>query len=72
MNPDKYYERRKALTKLLKKTPFQFQFISINDDLELTPVEIFKLKCEEMSIDLNENTALFDAFNEAVQIARGN
>jgi len=42
MNPDKYYERREALTKLLEKMPFQFQFISINDDLELTPEAIAK------------------------------
>ena len=39
---------------------------------ELTPAEIFKLKCTEMNVDLNENVDLFDAFNEAVQIARGN
>jgi exonuclease SbcD len=39
---------------------------------ELTPAEVFKLKCEEMDVDLNESTELFDAFNEAVQIARGN
>ena len=39
---------------------------------ELTPTEIFKLKCEEMNFDLNENIDVFDAFNEAVQIARGN
>ena len=40
MNPDKYLERRKVLTGLLDKTPFHFQFISINDDLELTPSSI--------------------------------
>ncbi len=36
MNPDKHFERRNALTKLLEKMPFQFQFIAINDDEELT------------------------------------
>ena len=36
MNPDKYYERRVALTELLEKTPFQFEFVAINDDIELT------------------------------------
>ena len=51
MNPDKYYERRKALTKLLKKTPFQFQFISINDDLELSPVAIAKNHDSKKTID---------------------
>ena len=40
MNPDKNYERRKVLTELLKKTPFQYQFMSINDDIELTPAAI--------------------------------
>ncbi len=39
---------------------------------ELTPTEVFKLKCKEMNIDLNQNLEVFDAFNEAVQIARGN
>jgi glycosyl transferase, family 25 len=42
MNPDKNYERRRVLTELLKKTPFQFQFMSINDDIELTPDAIAK------------------------------
>ena len=42
MNPDKFYERRKALSKLLKKMPFQFQFIAINDELELAPSSIAK------------------------------
>ena len=51
MNPDKYYERRKALTKLLEKTPFQFQFISINDDLELTPEAIAKNHDSKKTID---------------------
>jgi len=42
MNPDKNYERRRALTELLKKTPFQFQFMSINDDIDLAPDAIAK------------------------------
>jgi len=51
MNPDKYYERRKALTQLLEKTPFQFQFIAINDDLELTPTAITKNHDSQRTID---------------------
>jgi len=42
MNPDKNYERREVLTELLKKTPFQFQFMSINDDIDLAPGAIAK------------------------------
>jgi len=42
MNPDKNYERRRTLTELLKKTPFQFQFMSINDDIDLAPDAILK------------------------------
>lgn len=51
MNPDKYFERRKALTILLEKTPFQFQFIAINDDLELTPTAIAKNHDSKRTID---------------------
>ena len=51
MNPDKYYERRKVLTNLLEKTPFQFQFIAINDDLELTPNAIAKNHDSKRTID---------------------
>jgi len=42
MNPDKNYERRRVLRELLEKTPFQFEFMSINDDIELTPTAIVK------------------------------
>ena len=51
MNPDKFYERRKVLTNLLEKTPFQFQFIAINDDLELTPNAIAKNHDSKRTID---------------------
>ena len=51
MNPDKYYERRKALTQLLEKTPFQFQFLAINDDIELTPESIEKNHDSKRTID---------------------
>jgi glycosyl transferase family 25 len=51
MNPDKYFERREALTKLLEKMPFQFQFISINDDLELTSEAIKKNHDSKRTID---------------------
>ena len=39
------------LTELLKKTPFQFQFIAINDDLELTPAAIAKNHDSKRTID---------------------
>jgi glycosyl transferase family 25 len=51
MNPDKYYERRKALTQLLQKTQFKFQFIAINDELELTPDSIAKNHDSKRTID---------------------
>ena len=51
MNPEKNFKRREALTKLLEKMPFQFQFISINDDLELTPEAIIKNHDSKRTID---------------------
>jgi len=51
MNPDKNFERRKVLAKLLSKTPFQFQFMSINDDIELTPTAIENNHDSKRTID---------------------
>jgi exonuclease SbcD len=34
---------------------------------ELLPTEVFKLKCKEIGYDLEENTAIEDAFNEILQ-----
>ncbi len=51
MNPDKYFERRKVLTELLKQTPFHFQFISIKDDIELAPAAILKSHDSKKTID---------------------
>ena len=51
MNPDKNFERRKVLTELLGKTPFQFQFMSINDDIELTPAAIKNNHDSKRAID---------------------
>ena len=51
MNPDKYYERRVALTWLLEKTPFQFEFIAINDDVELTDKAIATNHDSKRTID---------------------
>ena len=51
MNPDKNFERRKVLTELLGKTPFQFQFMSINDDIELTPTAIANNHDSKRAID---------------------
>ena len=51
MNPDKNFERRKVLTELLGKMPFQFQFMSINDDIELTPTAIANNHDSKRAID---------------------
>ncbi|KAA1246002.1 exonuclease SbcCD subunit D C-terminal domain-containing protein [Aquimarina sp. RZ0] len=37
---------------------------------ELSPVEVFKKKCEEQEVDLAEHPELLDAFQEIVQIVR--
>jgi exonuclease SbcD len=39
---------------------------------ELQPIEVFKMKCKEQNFDISENSEIFDAFNEALQIAREN
>ena len=51
MNPDKNYERRIALRKLLEKMPFEFDFMSINDDVELTKSAIEKNHNSKRAID---------------------
>ena len=51
MNPDKNYKRRRVLRELLEKTPFQFEFMSINDDIELTPSAIAKNHDSKRAID---------------------
>ena len=38
---------------------------------ELSPVEVFKMKCKEQSFDIEDNPEIFDAFNEVLQIAKG-
>ena len=37
-----------------------------------TPLEVFRLKCDELNVDLNENTDMLDAFNEILQIVLEN
>jgi len=37
---------------------------------ELSPIDVFKRKCEENEFDLNENKEILDAFNEILQIAK--
>ena len=37
-----------------------------------TPLEVFRLKCDEQNVDLNENRELLDAFNEIVQLVHEN
>ena len=39
---------------------------------ELQPLDVFKMKCKEQDFDIAENNEIFDAFNEALQIAREN
>lgn len=39
---------------------------------ELQPLEVFKMKCKEQDFNIDENIEIFDAFNEALQIAREN
>lgn len=36
---------------------------------ELTPLEVFEMKCKEQDFDLSENKDILDAFNEALQLA---
>jgi exonuclease SbcD len=38
---------------------------------ELSPADVFTLKCQEQGYNLEENPDVFDAFNEALQIAKG-
>ena len=54
----KNQRKQKGIEELLKETK------SIK---ELNPTEVFKLKCEEMNFDLQENTQIWDAFNEILQ-----
>jgi len=37
-----------------------------------TPLDVFKLKCEEMNVDLNESPEMLDAFNEILQLVTEN
>ena len=39
------------------------------DIKELSPIEVFELKCKEQEFDLKEHKNILDAFNEALQIA---
>ncbi|WP_027420680.1 exonuclease SbcCD subunit D C-terminal domain-containing protein [Crocinitomix catalasitica] len=38
---------------------------------ELSPMAVFKMKCEEEEFDLNENQEIYDAFCEALDLAKG-
>ena len=37
---------------------------------ELSPIEVFKLKCKEADFDIDANQTIFDAFCEVLEIAR--
>jgi exonuclease SbcD len=54
----KTQRKQKGIEELLKETK------SIK---ELNPTEVFKLKCEEMNFNLQENPKIWDAFNEVLQ-----
>jgi exonuclease SbcD len=38
---------------------------------DLSPIEVFKMKCEEEEFDLDSNQDIFDAFCEALDLAKG-
>lgn len=42
MNPEKFQDRREVLKEKLDKTKFKYEFMSINDEIELTPSAILK------------------------------
>ena len=39
---------------------------------ELSPVDVFEMKCKEQNFEIKDHQEIWDAFNEAVQIAREN
>jgi len=39
---------------------------------ELSPVDVFKMKCKEEKFEIKDHQDIWDAFNEALQIAREN
>ena len=72
MNPDKNFERRKVLTELLEKMPFQFQFMSIDDDTELTPDAISKNHDSKRTIDsFGRVVSKYDSFDYTVLFFNG-
>jgi exonuclease SbcD len=53
----------KDLEKLIKET---------RHIRELSPVKVFEMKCEEQDFDIKDHKEIWDAFNEALQIAMEN
>ncbi len=39
---------------------------------ELSPVDVFEMKCKEQKFEIKDHQEIWDAFNEALQIARNN
>lgn len=39
---------------------------------ELSPIDVFEMKCKEQGFEIEEHQEIWDAFNEALQIAREN
>ena len=51
---------------------FEQQIDNVKQIKELSPIEVFEQKCKEEGFEINENREIWDAFNEALQIARDN
>ncbi|WP_269450664.1 glycosyltransferase family 25 protein [Bathymodiolus septemdierum thioautotrophic gill symbiont] len=51
MNPEKFQDRRKSLKNRLDKTKFEYEFMSINDEVDLTPDAIVKNHNSKKTID---------------------
>ncbi len=37
----------------------------------ISPLDVFKMKCQEQDFDLQENDEVMDAFNEVLQMVKG-
>lgn len=51
MNPEKFQDRRNTLKEKINKTKFKYEFLSINDEVELTPDSILKNHDSKKTID---------------------
>ena len=51
MSAEMHHRRREVLRRLLEKLPFEFEFMSIDDDIELTPDAVEKNHDSKRTID---------------------